>query len=505
MIVRFKRLIMCVLFLKTVRQVSSQVDCTKNFKMGQENFVIDAEKAVNEGAAFISSPTVTNPKDCMSFCCKDPLCNLALIEKGTEIDSVKTCYLFNCLYRNKYVCSFVDKEGFMNYVLKSAYDTYLEGPEPASALILGGSEPPIANAGRDVVLQPRDEVTLNGIESQAPQDKKITNYEWSLLSGDPAVAMEKTNLDDQVMVSNLQPGVYVFQLEVTDSSHQTATAKVTVLVLSEEQSERSCMVPMKVGPCRGSFHRWHYNAASEKCEVFIYGGCKGNHNNYLSLQECSDACHGLSAFAGRSSKVPTGGEVCDVPCQPDNLICSNGCCLNSDLECDTVEQCSDGSDETSCSKLNQTLSRLLSIDVNQKKAHCTQAPSTGPCRASHTRWYYDPLNTKCHRFTFGGCDGNDNMFDEEKTCADSCNGVTGKHVFARGIFERYEEEETESGAIAVAIILAVAILAVLALLGYCFFKHRKKSTHQPVPTSVPHAPFSENSDTLVYNSTTKPV
>lgn len=53
-----------------------------------------------------------------------------------------------------------------------------------------------------------------------------------------------------------------------------------------------CMAPMKIGPCRGSFPRWHYNAASEKCEKFDFGGCRENLNNYLSKDECDNACSG---------------------------------------------------------------------------------------------------------------------------------------------------------------------------------------------------------------------
>lgn len=53
-----------------------------------------------------------------------------------------------------------------------------------------------------------------------------------------------------------------------------------------------CMAPKKVGPCRGSFPRWHYNAASQKCEMFIFGGCRDNLNNYLSEDECTNACSG---------------------------------------------------------------------------------------------------------------------------------------------------------------------------------------------------------------------
>lgn len=55
-----------------------------------------------------------------------------------------------------------------------------------------------------------------------------------------------------------------------------------------------CLSPIKVGPCRGSFPRWHFNAASGVCEPFIFGGCKSNENNYLSKQECSDACNGTA-------------------------------------------------------------------------------------------------------------------------------------------------------------------------------------------------------------------
>ncbi len=55
-----------------------------------------------------------------------------------------------------------------------------------------------------------------------------------------------------------------------------------------------CLVPKKEGPCRGSFPRWHYNAVTEKCEQFKFGGCKPNRNNYLALNECMNACDKVS-------------------------------------------------------------------------------------------------------------------------------------------------------------------------------------------------------------------
>lgn len=56
------------------------------------------------------------------------------------------------------------------------------------------------------------------------------------------------------------------------------------------------MAPKKIGPCRGAFPRWHYNGASQKCEGFVFGGCRENLNNYLSKDECTNACSGTGMF-----------------------------------------------------------------------------------------------------------------------------------------------------------------------------------------------------------------
>lgn len=63
---------------------------------------------------------------------------------------------------------------------------------------------------------------------------------------------------------------------------------------------------------------------------------------------------------------------------------------------------------------------------------------------------------------------------------------------------------SSSGNIALAVLLAVAILALLAILTYCFLKSRRKRSHRPVATGPAHVALSEQ-DTLVYNSTTKPI
>lgn len=457
------------------------------FHTGRPDFVLDAEDAVREGAALLATAHVQSAADCERACCDDERCNLVLLEpRGTAAAADNlTCVLFSCLHRNQFVCRFVNQVGYQTYIRETVFKKYLQG------------------AGRDVIVQPGETVMLNGKESGPLDGAHITKYHWSLQSGDSSVKVESTDLPDQVRLSNLQPGRYTFQLNVTNSNDQTGTAKTIVLVLTPEQSDLYCRAPPKVGPCRAAFRRWRYDAAAGHCEEFVFGGCQPSLNNYLSKNECVSVCRGVAAASERSIPVPV--EVCGEACRPDQLTCNNGCCLDRSLECDNVTHCSDASDEDHCTKLNRTLGRLLSIDVNQQRARCTEPPRTGPCRASFPRFYYNPLDRKCYRFTYGGCHGNGNNFEDDQQCSETCNGVTERHVFSRGLFDRFEKEDDgDSGSIALAVCLSVAILALLAILTYCFLKARRKRSHRPVATGPAHVALSEQ-DTLVYNSTTKPM
>nr|XP_046229614.1 kunitz-type protease inhibitor 1-like isoform X4 [Scatophagus argus] len=432
--------------------------CSETFRSAQENFVLDAEDAVKEGAALLATAHVRSAEDCERLCCDDPRCNLVLLEpRGTGAAAADnhTCVLFSCVHRNRFVCRFVNLAGYQSYIKESVFLKHLQGPQGADE-----QAPPIAIAGRDAVVQPGETVTLNGIQSLALGNAHITDYQWTLQSRADGVKMEKTELPDQVRLSNLEPGSYVFQLTVTDSNGRSHADTVTVLVLSPEMSSLFCRAPEKVGPCRAAFPRWRYDAATGDCKQFVFGGCKPNLNNFLSKGECLSACRGVTVSSERSLALPAA--------------------------------------------VNQTFTRLLNIDVNQRKARCTEPPHTGPCRASHTRWYYDPMNRKCSRFTYGGCDANGNNFEKENKCSETCDGVTERNVFFRGMFDRFDkQEESDSSNIALAVLLTVAILALLAILAYCFLKSKKKHAHRPVATSPAHVALSEG-DTLVYNSTTKP-
>ncbi|NXP08127.1 SPIT1 inhibitor, partial [Thinocorus orbignyianus] len=161
---------------------------------------------------------------------------------------------------------------------------------------------------------------------------------------------------DQVEISNLQPGTYVFQLTVTDTAQQQDFTNITIMVLNSEQTEEYCLSPKKVGWCRGSFPRWFYNPTLQQCEEFIFGGCKANKNNYLREEECQLACKNvrgehpvslcnLAVSSGSASHIHS---LCNGKCQPPFFRCKDSCCIDAYLECDETLDCADGSDEMYC-------------------------------------------------------------------------------------------------------------------------------------------------------------
>ncbi|XP_067895684.1 kunitz-type protease inhibitor 1-like [Heterodontus francisci] len=474
-------LLPCLLHLLQGSRGTEPSQCLSGYTLGRDDFVLDTDDSVAAGATFLAAPNVSRARDCVRMCCRSSRCNVVLLEDHIPqaqgdpmLRVVSGCFLFNCLYNQVYVCKFFRREGFSNFILDTVYQAYLKPREPGA-----GDKLPVANAGRDRIVQPNEEVILSGLQSR--DDFRIVNFDWALVFGDSSVKLKPTENQDEVVASNLQVGHYIFQLTVQDTAGQRTVDNMTITVLSSEQSKEYCMADKKVGPCRGSFPRWRYAADKGACEAFTYGGCKGNKNNFVDEKECKQACSG-SKVSGRSSGR-SGLPHCSGDCTEQQFKCKDNCCIDGNLECDETPHCKDQSDEASCKHFSDRFNKLLDIDIPKEKARCTYPPVTGQCRADFSRFYYNPFSKSCERFTYGGCNGNANRFEKEEECMRACRGVTEKDVFSRGLFEKQQQPGSSNAGIAIAVVLAISIAAVLALLVYFLLRMKKQNRRQASPSS----------------------
>ena len=159
-----------------------------------------------------------------------------------------------------------------------------------------------------------------------------------------------------------------------------------------------CQLPAEVGPCDGAFPRYYYNTNSGTCEQFIYGGCNGNANNYLTFNLCIQAC----------------GDVCQL--EPDVGPCDAA--LNRWYFNSTTGQCEPFTYGGCGGNANRYLSQALCMSACGDV--CYLPPDPGPCQAFIPRFYFDPTTGDCRQFIWGGCGGNANNYSSYTMCMSTC-------------------------------------------------------------------------------------
>ncbi|KAM6242639.1 actinia tenebrosa protease inhibitors-like isoform 2-T2 [Spheniscus humboldti] len=94
----------------------------------------------------------------------------------------------------------------------------------------------------------------------------------------------------------------------------------------EEPGTDFCYLPSVCGSCKALFRRFFFNASSQQCEEFIYGGCGGNRNNFETEGECFQACSHIGDYG-----------ACPLPRRIPLKACHNFCSSNGD--CPGKERC----------------------------------------------------------------------------------------------------------------------------------------------------------------------
>ncbi|CAB3235618.1 unnamed protein product [Arctia plantaginis] len=77
-------------------------------------------------------------------------------------------------------------------------------------------------------------------------------------------------------------------------------------------AKRICMEEADPGPCRGLYQRWTFMAAKGMCVPFSYGGCRGNQNNFITQEDCTNTC-GFIAGAVTGNQLPNAAISSNYP------------------------------------------------------------------------------------------------------------------------------------------------------------------------------------------------
>lgn len=58
-----------------------------------------------------------------------------------------------------------------------------------------------------------------------------------------------------------------------------------------------CNLPAATGNCRAIVPSFYFDSASGTCKSFSYTGCKGNANNFITIDDCERTCRPKKAVA----------------------------------------------------------------------------------------------------------------------------------------------------------------------------------------------------------------
>ncbi|TRY92245.1 hypothetical protein DNTS_029082 [Danionella cerebrum] len=145
-----------------------------------------------------------------------------------------------------------------------------------------------------------------------------------------------------------------------------------------KENKSPCHLEDEPGPCRGLVPRYFFDFKSQECKQFFYGGCLGNANNFKSMKECQERCHPGSKHMQHHSPVKTEEE--EAKPGPEALV-KHGF-IRPEL--------------------------------------CKSPPARGDCAQSEKRYVFNPRTERCQAFRFSGCGGNKNNFIHKKECIKVC-------------------------------------------------------------------------------------
>ncbi|KAM9347875.1 tissue factor pathway inhibitor a [Symphorus nematophorus] len=179
------------------------------------------------------------------------------------------------------------------------------------------------------------------------------------------------------------------------NNFETLEACEEMCVVSDDKNP--CHLAEAPGFCRGLLSRYFFDSKTQQCKHFFYGGCFGNANNFKSMAECQARCQNPV----KPTKAP---EVHTQSARRPNLV--QPTIVTGEL---TVPE-----PQVQMNDTNKQPKELKPTDV------CHSPVERGPCHGAERRFAYNPTTKRCQVFHYGGCGGNENNFTFRKDCVIKC-------------------------------------------------------------------------------------
>ncbi|XP_029496911.1 tissue factor pathway inhibitor a isoform X1 [Oncorhynchus nerka] len=171
------------------------------------------------------------------------------------------------------------------------------------------------------------------------------------------------------------------------NNFETLEACEEMCLVSVDKSP--CHLEEAPGPCRGLVTRYLFDNQSQECKHFYYGGCFGNANNFKSMKECQARC--------QNPENPTVALKLDVAPK---------------LEVTVPEPHSQPSVQSL--KVTDFNPPDLCLSPIDKGTTCDGEERT------ERRYVYNPKTKRCQSLRYNGCGGNKNNFVHKRHCMKMC-------------------------------------------------------------------------------------
>lgn len=210
--------------------------------------------------------------------------------------------------------------------------------------------------------------------------------------------------------------------DVNPQTQASTTPNSSGIDILGTNNEAICKLNPDPGPCFALFVRFHFSPERQRCEMFHYGGCQGNGNNFESFSECMQTCHGNQQLPQQPIESQIFGSGIPAatlsPMPAFSLLQTDP---NSNFPIQEVP--SRPSDVTSGAGLTSTNTAVNVVNSSSRPSLCSLPKKVGRCRASMPRYFFNKVTETCQLFIYGGCNANKNNFFSQRECVQTCGGL----------------------------------------------------------------------------------